>query len=304
MSEKEISYKREQYSMPPSEPGIQLIVSVAVFAHGCEDFSKPLSDPGFSVRVYSRACVPGVISIGNVYENQRIIPDIWRQFADMPTSETMRILDEYAERSRPLYKERVEKSVFDDARFARSAFDKALDPKNVERSSGLSAFLFDKTFTFDDDSRKEGGIHVVDIRKKITGPDGSVSYEPVLAPGGRMDMSNFNLIYKNGVSHILKDVLHQKGLVKEALGVLGFVGRKERIAELSLGKLYAFFQLLGVQYVNIMDHSCRSCAEPMPPPVLARFYDIEQERVIKGREERFGGTRNKRRRRRRNTKRC
>lgn len=301
MSEKETSHS----SVPPREPEIQLIVSVAVFAHGCEDFAKPLLPvPGFSVRVYSRACVPGVISIGNVYETQRIIPDIWRQFADMPTSETMRILDGYAEIARPIYKERVEKSVFDDARFARSAFDKARDPKNVERSSGLSAFLFDKTFTFDDDSRREVGIHVVDIRKKITGHDGSVSYEPMFTPETRMDMSNFNLIYKNGVSYILKTVLqHQKGLVKEALGVLGFVGRKERIAVLSLEKLYAFFQLLGAQYVNIMDHSCRSCAEPMPPHVLARFYDIEQERVVKGREERFGGTRNKQRRRRRNTKR-
>jgi hypothetical protein len=184
------------------------------------------------------------------------------------------------------------------------------------RSSGMSSFLFDKTFGFYDrepgENKKtidkmlyEGiGIHVVDIREKIIEEDGSIHYRRLWSPSERMDISNFNLIYKDGVKHIVNTVLNTvlKKDAKAALAVLGFVGRQDRIMDLSLERLYDFFLLLGVDYVNIMDYTCRSCAVPMPPAVLENIYRIEQERS-RSNPDRFGGSKKRRNRGLRKTKR-
>ena len=202
--------------------------------------------------------------------------------------------------------------------------------------SGMSSFLFDKTFGFydrePDENRKmidkmlyEGiGIHVVDIREKIIEADGSIHYRRVFSPSERMDISNFNLIYKDGVKHMVNTVLNlfsfttpplgavmsdegvancafsmrngvkkDAATVKKALALLGFVGRQDRIMDLSLERLYDFFLLLGVDYVNIMDYTCRSCAVPMPPAVLENIYRIEQERS-RSNPDRFGGSKKRR----------
>jgi hypothetical protein len=109
-----------------------------------------------------------------------------------------------------------------------------------------------------------------------------------------MDISNFNLIYKDGVKHMVNTVLKKSvATVKAALATLGFVGRQDRIMDLSLERLYDFFLLLGVDYVNIMDYTCRSCAVPMPPAVLENIYRIEQERS-RSNPDRFGGSKNRR----------
>jgi hypothetical protein len=214
--------------------------------------------------------------------------------------------------------------------YAKDEYQKVVDETgsidhvraNVSRSSGMSSFLFDKTFGFYDrepgENKKtidkmlyEGiGIHVVDIREKIIEADGSVHYRRLWSPSERMDISNFNLIYKDGVKHIVKDVLNlserkvtvprafsmREGVKKDAkaaLAVLGFVGRQDRIMDLSLERLYDFFLLLGVDYVNIMDYTCRSCAVPMPPAVLENIYRIEQERS-RSNPDRFGGSKKRR----------
>jgi hypothetical protein len=200
-------------------------------------------------------------------------------------------------------------------------------------ASGMSSFLFDKTFGFYDREPGENkktidpmlyqgiGIHVVDIREKIIEADGSVHYRRVFTPSERMDISNFNLIYKDGVKHMVNAVLnlsadenahsgafHKRKVTvprafsmregakkdaKAALAVLGFVGRQDRIMDLSLERLYDFFLLLGVDYVNIMDYTCRSCAVPMSPAVLENIYRIEQERA-RGNPDRFGGSKMRR----------
>jgi len=285
-----------------------LIMSVAIFGHGCEDYTKPLKPVQFGQHVYSRSCMPGTASIGNKYRVRGMLDDIRGRFSS-DSGDTLSILEGYA-------KDEYQKVVG----LVEGA--SSTGSLSASRSSGMSSFLFDKTFGFYDrepgENKKtidkmlyEGiGIHVVDIREKIIEADGSVHYRRVFSPSERMDISNFNLIYKDGVKHVVKDGMNlserkvtvprafsmREGVKKDAkaaLAVLGFVGRQDRIMDLSLERLYDFFLLLGVDYVNIMDYTCRSCAMPMPPAVLENIYRIEQERS-RSNPDRFGGSKNRR----------
>ena len=291
-----------------------LIMSVAIFGHGCEDYTKPLKPVQFGQHVYSRSCMPGTVAIGNKYRVRGMLDDIRGRFSS-DSGDTLSILEGYAKDEY--------KKVVDLVEGASSTGSLSASLKGASSmASGMSSFIFDKTFGFYDrepgENKKtidkilyEGiGIHVVDIREKIIEEDGSIHYRRVWSPSERMDISNFNLIYKDGVKHIVKDVLNlserkvtvprafsmREGVKKDAkaaLAVLGFVGRQDRIMDLSLERLYDFFLLLGVDYVNIMDYTCRSCAMPMPPAVLENIYRIEQER-LRSNPDRFGGSKNRR----------
>ena len=233
--------------------------------------------------------MPGTVAIGNKYRVRGMLDDIRRQF--FADTDTLSILEGYAKDE---YQKVVDETAASPASLGKGA---------ASLGSGMSSFLFDKTFGFYDrepgENRKtidkmlyEGiGIHVVDIREKIIEADGSIHYRRVFSPSERMDISNFNLIYKDGVKHILKDILKKDA--KAALATLGFAGRQDRIMDLSLERLYDFFLLLGVDYVNIMDYTCRSCAVPMPSAVLENIYRIEQERS-RSNPDRFGGSKNRR----------
>jgi hypothetical protein len=95
-------------------------------------------------------------------------------------------------------------------------------------------------------------------------------------------MSNFNLIYRSGLTFILKDVLKRKDLIKPALDNFGFTGRTERIMDLSLEQIYTFFQMVGVDYANIMDYTCRACSMGRIPQSLSnKIYSVEQKYVEK-----------------------
>jgi hypothetical protein len=233
--------------------------------------------------------MPGTVAIGNKYRVRGMLDDIRGRFS--ADTDTLSILEGYAVTAKDEYKKVVDETA------SLSKIDHVR--ANVSRSSGMSSFLFDKTFGFYD--REPGdkvddqgiGIHIVDIREKIIEADGSVHYRRLWSPSERMDISNFNLIYKDGVRHILKDVLGKDTkFVGTAVVALGF-GRKNRIMDLSLERLYDFFLLLGVDYVNIMDYTCRSCAVPMPPAVLENIYRIEQERT-RSNPDRFGGSKKRR----------
>jgi hypothetical protein len=89
------------------------------------------------------------------------------------------------------------------------------------------------------------------------------------------------LIYKNGLTYILKEVLKRKDLVKPALEIFGF-GKKDRIMNLSLEQIYNFFQLLGVKYANIMDYTCRACSiGRLSQDLTDSIYRVEQNFKIK-----------------------
>ena len=281
-----------------------IIMSIAIFGHGCEDFDTPLTDDladyyRNNVRVYSRACVPGIISVGNILENEDIIRDVRGRFL-----RTEHVIDKYIDDMKPVYSDRVRGfhegiSKKTDIKAAKAANDRFL-----QRSSGLSTFLFEKEFGFYEDTPNEKlsslpklvqakyptlGVHVVNVSVKITNDDGSVHYESIFDPLDerfrRFDFTMFNLIYKDGLKQLLGELrqllgeFEKKQLVKEAQTCLGFIGKATRVSTLSLSQLYNFFRLLGVRYVNIMDYTCRSCASNINQSILENIYRIEQEHV-------------------------
>jgi hypothetical protein len=278
----------------------ELIMSVTIMGHGCEDlmtpwpFETPISVYfKNNVRVYSKACVPDVNSIGNIYQNSDIIKDVQRRFSAVPKSATESIIQTYAKEVRDDYMRDIAYSKIKKEPVSLTpGFDKVSDIQNLGRVSDLSTFLCNKDFAFYMDSPTERvqnvikpvyktiGIQVTDIRLKKTTQDGSVSYEPIFNPSDikyiRGDMSDYNLIYKSGVTFILKNILGRRDLVKPALEVLGF-GKKDRIMEVSLEQIYNFFMLIGVKYANIMDYTCRACSVGrLSKSLTEQIYSVEQ----------------------------
>jgi hypothetical protein len=284
----------------------ELIMSITIMGHGCEDLMSPWSDQlpistyfKNNVRVYSKACVPDVNAIGNIYQNEDIIKDVQRKFSEVPKGETSAIVKAYADEVRDEYIRDVAFSKFSKAPVSLTrGFNKLSDIANLGRASNLSTFLCNKNFSFYMDSEKEKikpmmqhvyktvGIHLTDIRVKKTAVDGSVSYEQIFSPTdpkySRIDLTNFNLIYKNGLTYVLKDIMGRRDLVKPALEIFGLTGKKDRIMDLSLEQIYNFFQLLGVKYANIMDYTCRACSiGRLSQDLTDSIYRVEQNFKIK-----------------------
>ena len=292
-----------------------IIMSVVIIGHGCEHYDTPLTGDladyyRKNVRVYSRACVPGTISVGNILKNEEIIHDVRGRFSRDSNLGTEYVINKYIEETKPDYLNNV-RSYRD--RISNASSTKAADDQFLQRSSALSTFLFEKEFGFYQDTLDEKlsslskpvkekyptlGIHIVNVSMKITNDDGSVHYEPLFDPSNKMferfDFTMFNLIYKDGVKQLFKefyknpkltqlltklDKSANQKLVKDAYTCLGFINRKTRVSTLSLKHLYNFFQLLGVRYVNIMDYTCRTCAVNMNQCILENIYSIEQEHV-------------------------
>ena len=268
--------------------------------HGCEDLMTPWpSETPISVyfknnvRVYSRACVPDVKTIGDPTENEAIIKDVQRRFSAVPKSETASIIKTYAKEVRDDYmRDIVYAKLSKDPISLIPDFDKVSDMENLARVSNLSTFLCNKDFAFFMGSKTEKipsqiqpiyktfGIQVTDIRLKKTALDGSVSYEQIFNPTdskySELDLTNFNLIYKSGITYILKDVLGRRDLVKPALDIFGF-SKKDRIMDVSLEQIYIFFQMIGVKYANIMDYTCRKCAVGrLSKSLTEQIYSVEQ----------------------------
>jgi hypothetical protein len=90
------------------------------------------------------------------------------------------------------------------------------------------------------------------------------------------------LIYKNGLTYVLKDIMGRRDLVKPALEIFGLTGKKDRIMDLSLEQIYNFFQLLEVKYANIMDYTCRACSiGRLSQDLTDSIYRVEQNFKIK-----------------------
>ena len=296
----------------------ELVMSITIMGHGCEDlmtpwpFETPISVYfKNNVRVYSKACVPGVNSIGNIYQNSDIIKDVQRRFSAVPKSATESIIQTYAKEVRDDYmRDIVYSKLSKDPVSLTPGFDKVSAMENLARVSNLSTFLCNKDFSFYMDSPTERvqdvlkpvyktiGIQVTDIRLKKTALDGSVSYEQMFNPSdskySRGDMLDHNLIYKSGVTFILKNILGRRDLVKPALEVLGF-GKKDRIMDVSLEQIYNFFMLIGVKYANIMDYTCRKCSVGnLSKSLTEQIYSVEQN--FKKKPVAFGLNRSRRKR--------
>lgn len=311
--EKELEEKLEATSLSSASLSSaslseEIIMSIAIIGHGCEDLLSPWPSQlpistyfKHNVRVYSQACVPDVNALGNIFRNPDVIDRINKSFSALPTSKTEEIVSAYKHQAKTDYIRNVMASLSGKA--SDTGFEKLSKIKNLERSSDLTTFLANKNFSFYIDSSTEEvprplkqvyttiGIQVVDIRIKKMATDGSVSYEQLFSPTDAKysrlnDWTTFNLIYKNGLTYIIKDVFKRKNLVKNALEIFGF-GKKERIMDLSLEQIYNLFQLLGIKYVNIMDFSCRSCSiGRIPEDMSESIYTEEQKYIIK--PEAFG----------------
>lgn len=285
----------------------ELVMSISIFGHGCEDLMSPWAAElpistyfKNNVRVYSRSCVPDVNSIGNPFQNEDIIKDVQHRFSAVPKGETAAIVRAYADDVRTEYIRDIAISKLTKAPVSLTrGFDKLSDINNLSKASNLSTFLCNKEFSFYIDDKKEKitgtvfqhtyntlGIHVTDIRLKKTAGDGTVSYEQIFSPKdpkySRMDLSNFNLIYKNGLTYLLKDIMGRRDLVKPALDIFGLTGKKDRVMDVSLEQIYQLFQLLEVKYANIMDYTCRSCSiGRLSQDLTNTIYSVEQRYRIK-----------------------
>ena len=285
----------------------ELVMSISIFGHGCEDLMSPWAAElpistyfKNNVRVYSRSCVPDVNSIGNPFQNEDIINDVQHRFSAVPKGETAAIVRAYADDVRTEYIRDIAISKLTKAPVSLTrGFDKLSDINNLSKASNLSTFLCNKEFSFYIDDKKEKitgtvfqhtyntlGIHVTDIRLKKTAGDGTVSYEQIFSPKdpkySRMDLSNFNLIYKNGLTYLLKDIMGRRDLVKPALDIFGLTGKKDRVMDVSLEQIYQLFQLLEVKYANIMDYTCRSCSiGRLSQDLTNTIYSVEQRYRIK-----------------------
>jgi hypothetical protein len=275
---------------------VDVVMSIIIMGHGCEHFTRPWTktEP-FSeyfrnnVRVYSRACVPDVNAIGSIIENIDIIRDVRGRFSSAPNNETAAIISTYADAVKMEYIKDIAFNKLTETDLSKTTgFAKVSSMENMTRVSGLSTYLCNKDFNFSRDTREEEieksfGIHVIDIRLKKTAMDGSISYEQIFTPNDPTfeNIINFNLIYRRGITYILKDVLKREDLINQALEIFGFTDGIEKIMDVSLEQMYAFFKLLKVEYANIMDYTCRDCVVDIDPNLAEKIYRIEQKYSVK-----------------------
>jgi hypothetical protein len=270
----------------------ELILSLMISAHGGESYEFIPHTPVAeyyknNVRVYSRACVPGVLSLRDRRSVRKSIDNAFTIFSNNPGKATQEVMAEYTGVDRGHYRK------FLDSFTECPTYQSTL--KNKERCGGLSTYLSQKQFTFTDPISSKPimesdhnwkqfvesrGLNVSDIRLKVTASDGSVTYRNIFNPYENMahyyryidngdpdngdpdddspDMiTKFNLIYRHGLEFILKDVLHKEELIGPALEIFKFKEGEKKISGLDLEQLYKFFKLVGIKYVNIIDHSCR-----------------------------------------------
>ena len=219
----------------------EIIISLVILGHGCEDLTTPWPAKSpisiyyrNNVRVYSRACVPDTVTLGNLASNPEIIRDIHHRFSSVPRNETSTIVKDYAEDSRFEYQKDI---LYNLAQHKQQSlgprFDKFSIFENIERASNLSAYLSNKDFSFYEDSPTERvkfdmgyktlGVHIADIRIKKTNRNGEVIYEKLFSPSDykKTDTTNFNLIYRNGIKFIFKNILGMPKMEEDAYKIPG-----------------------------------------------------------------------------------
>jgi hypothetical protein len=277
-------------------PKTEIILSIAVFSHGCEELLAPFSKSNpvgefyrSRVKVYSQACVPGLPSVTMAHEHKTEAGKIIRkmQSTTNATADTNSILEPYVSACKSKYKETFTKK--------REDLDPRLfDKKHVDRSCGTTVFLANKTFQFYDMMPGDRGanllgIALLDVRAKHTDEDGKITYERIFEKPARRT-EPYLLTEKEGLEFLLKTVLKMKATPSNAIiKKMGFVRKIHELQEIDLVKLHELFEACGVDYVNIVDYSCRTCSIRLSDEQIEAIHDKEQ-RVVK-RVPKFGGTR-------------
>jgi hypothetical protein len=295
------------------ETNEELIMSLMISGHGTEglEWQDPTSRIAQyyknNVRAYSRACVPGTRSIRMPKQVRKSIDDAFTIFKNNPGSATQDIMSEYTGQDKNNYRKFLDKFNCD------NDYDDIF--KNKERCGGLMTYLSQKQFTFDEENipkvrtpykteydwnqfLESRGINVSDIRLKITASDGSVTYKTIFNPYEEMAqfyssnkeqkepvdiITKFNLAYRHGIEFILKDVLHKEELIDPALKIFKFKEGEKKKGIIDLVQLFRFFELVGIKYVNIIDHSCRSFNRAFKIPIEKgeELYKEEQKYIVK-----------------------
>jgi hypothetical protein len=288
-------------------------MSLMISGHGTEglEWQDPTSRIAQyyknNVRAYSRACVPGTRSIRMPKQVRKSIDDAFTIFKNNPGSATQDIMSEYTGQDKNNYRKFLDKFNCD------NDYDDIF--KNKERCGGLMTYLSQKQFTFDEENipkvrtpykteydwnqfLESRGINVSDIRLKITASDGSVTYKTIFNPYEEMAqfyssnkeqkepvdiITKFNLAYRHGIEFILKDVLHKEELIDPALKIFKFKEGEKKKGIIDLVQLFRFFELVGIKYVNIIDHSCRSFNRAFKIPIEKgeELYKEEQKYIVK-----------------------
>jgi hypothetical protein len=146
-------------------------------------------------------------------------------------------------------------------------------------------YLSNKNFFFYENSPEEPslslylfGIVLLDVRVKETYDNGSIQYKRIFDPPSRNDNPILLTTY-DGLEYLLKTVLHKNP--KDCNKILTSMGLKrgQKLTTIDLIKLYELFELCDIQYVNILDYSCRLCQGQtrLSPEHIEDIYRKEQD---------------------------
>ena len=268
----------------------EIILSIVITGHGCEDLIRPWPDNTEiseyyrnNVRVYSVACVPDIASILSGRNMREIMNVISNKF-DLSDKETSEVVNMFKEGYRESYINNVntvEVREPTNTILKTQQYHQAKMPIYLNRTSNLITYLSNKTYSFYDEtwSTELTGISVSDIRVKITDENGIISYKPIRF--SKKNIKMHNLIHKDGVETMLETFQNKLGIsrnLERIFNILGFTEEEDRLQEMTLNQLFVFFKELNISYVNIFDLSCRVCqTRSLHSDDIERIYSFESE---------------------------
>jgi len=291
----------------------QIIISIAVFSHGMEDLLHPFDETSEvgafykeKVRVYSQSCVPDVPSLTASHTHSKTATTLVNTFQEnkskhastfstlMPIMKTMKA-------------DYVEKMTHHSIHNTHPTYDqRAFEKKNIERSCGIMTYLANKTFAFSKDSDPRSsleGMVVLDVRVKRTKADGTEAYERIMEVPER-NRTHIDITTYDGLAALLNLLLTKKLLKRNtpspkktkstvraqvdqiiqkiANDILHMSKFKSgsKITEINLIQLYEILKKLNVEYVNMVDYSCRSCDTRLPDKQADTLFNKEQEAAL------------------------
>ena len=295
----------------------QLIISIAVFSHGMEDLNHPFDETSEvgtfykqKVRVYSQSCVPDIPSLTASHTHAKTARTLVKTFQDnkskhAPTSTTLMPI------MKTMKDEYQAKMISHSTKATHPTYDqRAFDKEYIEKSCGIMTYLANKTFAFSkdyDQERSLEGMVVLDVRVKRTKPDGTETYERIMDVDER-NRNHIDITTYDGLSFLLTMLLSKKLLkvstpsntpsktkkkttvrnnvnnIIEEIASEVFTMPKfksgSKITEIDLHQLHKIFKKLNVEYVNMVDYSCRSCNTRLPKKQIDTMYNKEQETAL------------------------
>jgi hypothetical protein len=263
----------------------KLIVTIAIYSHGYEEFVQPFMDPDVelfykdNVRVFSRACMPGIPSLTGWSQHFPETDTMVFMCQEGTEKSTNEILSKHMEEIKPKYVSNV-------------MYDREAS-LHADRTCSVSSYLSNKTFDFTPDygiGQEHFGIFIVDARYKITYNNGSVKYSVILDPGKLSSISkigSLNLINPKVMDKFLNNFLRLGKNKYERETIYKSLFQNNRT---TLSKIYRLCQTCGIDYLNIVDNSCRrSSTGYLSPDEAEEIYNREQMQAKDVPE--FGGKR-------------